>query len=348
MAVENTVSHLSPTRFAQEYATLKHQVKDAGLLERQPLYYMFKFVILLLLLSVSISLCFLLKPFGFQLLNAAFLAIITTQLGLLGHSAGHRQIFQSTRKNDIVGLIAGNLLVGLDIEWWIERHNKHHSNPNQHDVDPDVYIPIIAFAPEDLEGKSKILLSLMRYQAYFFFPMLSLALIDMHINSIRYMFKSQLRYAFAERSLLLLHFALYFGVLFYCFPIWQAIIFMVVHHILSGVYQGSIFAPNHKGMPVLEKDCKMDFMHRQVLTARNIHAHPVTDFWYGGLNYQIEHHLFPSMAQNKLREAQFIVRIFCQEHGISYYETNLWQSYHETLASLHEVTAPLRHANVLF
>jgi fatty acid desaturase len=347
MADGTTISHLSPPRFAKEYAELKHQVKDAGLLDRQPFYYMFKFIILLLLLAVSISICFFVKPFGFQLLNAAFLAIITTQLGLLGHSAGHRQIFKSTRKNDIVGLIAGNLLVGLDIEWWIERHNKHHSNPNQHGVDPDVYIPIIAFAPEDLQGKGKMLLSLMRYQAYFFFPMLSLALIDMHINSIKYMFKRDLKYAFAERLLLFLHFVLYFGLLFTCFNIWQAIIFMLVHHILSGVYQGSIFAPNHKGMPVLEKDSQMDFLHRQILTARNVYAHPVTDFWYGGLNYQIEHHLFPSMAQNKLREAQFIVRAFCREHAISYYETNLWQSYQETLSSLHEVTAPLRHARVL-
>jgi fatty acid desaturase len=318
MADGTTISHLSPPRFAKEYAELKHQVKDAGLLDRQPFYYMFKFIILLLLLAVSISICFFVKPFGFQLLNAAFLAIITTQLGLLGHSAGHRQIFKSTRKNDIVGLIAGNLLVGLDIEWWIERHNKHHSNPNQHGVDPDVYIPIIAFAPEDLQGKGKMLLSLMRYQAYFFFPMLSLALIDMHINSIKYMFKRDLKYAFAERLLLFLHFVLYFGLLFTCFT-----------------------------MPVLEKDSQMDFLHRQILTARNVYAHPVTDFWYGGLNYQIEHHLFPSMAQNKLREAQFIVRAFCREHAISYYETNLWQSYQETLSSLHEVTAPLRHARVL-
>jgi fatty acid desaturase len=339
-----TIAYLSPARFAKEYADLKHQVKGAGLLDRQPFYYMIKFILLLLLLGVSISICLFVKPFGFQLLNAAFLAIITTQLGLLGHAAGHRQIFQSTRKNDIVGLIAGNLLVGLDIEWWIERHNKHHSNPNQHDVDPDVYIPIIAFAPEDLQGKSKILLSFMRYQAYFFFPMLSLALIDMHINSIRYVLKPQIKYALAERLLLLLHFVLYFGLLFAHFPIWQAIIFILVHHILAGVYQGSIFAPNHKGMPVLEKDSQMDFLHRQVLTARNIHAHPVTDFWYGGLNYQIEHHLFPSMAQNKLREAQPIIRAFCLEHAISYYETNLWQSYQETLSSLHAVTAPLRQA----
>jgi fatty acid desaturase len=127
----------------------------------------------------------------------------------------------------------------------------------------------------------------------------------------------------AERLLLFLHFALYFGLLFSRFTLWQALVFLLTHSLLTGVYMGSIFAPNHKGMPVLEKDSQMDFLHRQVITARNIHAHPLTDFWYGGLNYQIEHHLFPSMAQNKLKEAQGLVRAFCQAHALSYYETTM-------------------------
>jgi fatty acid desaturase len=212
-------------------------------------------------------------------------------------------------------------------------------------VDPDVFIPIIAFVPEDLQGKGKLLLHLMKYQAYFFFPMLSLALLDMQIHSIEHLFQKKIKYAVAERLLIFLHVVLYVGILFSRFPIWQASVFMLAHQLLAGVYMGSVFAPNHKGMPVLEKESQLDFLHRQVITARNVYAHPLTDFWYGGLNYQIEHHLFPAMAQNKLKEAQGIVRAFCQAHAISYYETNAWQSYRETVAALHKVTAPLRKAS---
>jgi fatty acid desaturase len=95
-------------------------------------------------------------------------------------------------------------------------------------------------------------------------------------------------------------------------------------------------------MPILGKDSNMDFLHRQVLTSRNIHAHPLTDFCYGGLNYQIEHHLFPSMARNKLKEARPIIKAFCQAHAIPYYETNIFQSYKEILHHLHEIGTPLR------
>jgi fatty acid desaturase len=106
----------------------------------------------------------------------------------------------------------------------------------------------------------------------------------------------------------------------------------------------SIFAPNHKAMPLLERDSKVDFLRRQVLTSRNVIAHPITDFWYGGLNYQIEHHLFPRLPRNKLREAQPIIRGFCRDHSIAYHETSVLQSYKEILQHLHEVGAPLREA----
>ena len=344
MAEGNNAIPTSLSQANADFAELKSMMKQAGLLDKQPLYHMIKLGAVLAMLALSIAFLLLVKPFWLQLFNAAFLGIVTTQLGLLGHAAGHRQIFRSTWKNDIVGLFTGNLLVGMSIEWWIDRHNQHHSHPNQHDVDPDVFIPVIAFAPEDLIGKGPFLLNLMKYQAFFFFPMLTLASIDMQIVSIYHLLHEKVKYAVTERVFMVLHFVIYLGFLFYHFPIWQALLFIVVHQLCAGVYMGSIFAPNHKGMPVLDKDSQMDYLHRQVITARNVHAHPLTDFLYGGLNYQIEHHLFPSMAQNKLKEAQGIIKAFCHQHAIPYYETDLAQSYREILLSLHEVTASLRAA----
>ena len=338
----NTVLPTPISHFTNEYAELKYQIKEAGLLEKQPLYYVRRMALLVVLLIASIAILFFVKPFWLQILNAAFLAIITTQLGLVGHEAGHRQIFNTTWKNEIFGLFAGNLLIGLSNGWWTIRHNQHHSHPNEHDVDPDVYIPFIAFCADDLQGKGKFLLNLMKYQAYFFFPALTLAYVEMQRASIQYATQGKPKYVITERAFLALHFVCYFGILFYCLGIWHAVIFILLHHFLSGVYMGSIFAPNHKGMPVLEKNSKIDFLHRQILTARNVHAHPIVDFWYGGLNYQIEHHLFPSMPRTHLRKAQRITRAFCQAHAISYYETNMLQSYKETVVALHHVTAPLR------
>ncbi len=159
---------------------------------------------------------------------------------------------------------------------------------------------------------------------------------------IRFYFTKYKHYHTIEAVLMILHFGAYLGVLFLFLGIWQAGVFLLVHQLLSGLYLGSIFAPNHKGMPVLDKESDLGFLYRQMATARNVKAHPVTDFWYGGLNYQIEHHLFPSMPRNRLKEAQRLIKTFCQEHAIPYYETSMLESYREILQHLHQVSAPLR------
>jgi fatty acid desaturase len=117
----------------------------------------------------------------------------------------------------------------------------------------------------------------------------------------------------------------------------QAVAFVLVQQGLFGVYLGCSFAPNHKGMPVLGAEEKLDFLRRQVITSRNIRGGWLTDFTLGGLNYQIEHHLFPSMPRPSLRHAQEPVRAFCAQHGIAYHETGFFASYAQVLQHLHTV-----------
>jgi fatty acid desaturase len=319
-------------------------MKEAGLLEKQPVYYVTKVALLLVMFTLSILFLLFVHSFWLQLLNAVYLAIVTTQLGLLGHDAGHRQVFHRTWKNNALGLLAGNLLLGMSNGWWMDKHNKHHSHPNQYDLDPDIDFPIIAFGEEDLRQKGWFTQNIMKYQAYYFFPVLLLVAVDLQISGMKFLIREKVKYAVLEWLLLGLHFVCYFGLLFSHLAIWQAILFILVHQALSGLYLGSIFAPNHKGMPVLDAGSPLDFLHRQVITARNVRSHPFTDFWYGGLNYQIEHHLFPSMPRNQLKKAQTIIKPFCKARAIPYYETNCLQSYREIVRALHLVSAPLRQA----
>jgi fatty acid desaturase len=102
------------------------------------------------------------------------------------------------------------------------------------------------------------------------------------------------------------------------------------------------FAPNHKGMP--HPDGTEDYLRKQVLTSRNVTGHWLTDAAMGGLNYQIEHHLFPAMPTPNLRKVQPIVEAYCAEIGVSYESTSLIESYRQALRYLHEVGAPLRDA----
>ena len=117
---------------------------------------------------------------------------------------------------------------------------------------------------------------------------------------------------------------------------------MTVRQAVFGLYMGSAFAPNHKGMPVVPRDVTLDFLRRQVLTSRNVRGGWFTDQLLGGLNYQVEHHLFPNMPRGNLRRAQAIVRQYCAERAIQYTETSLFGSYAMALRHLHALGAPLR------
>ena len=122
----------------------------------------------------------------------------------------------------------------------------------------------------------------------------------------------------------------------------QAVAFVLVHQGLFGLYLGCSFAPNHKGMPTLTDAEELDFLRRQVLTSRNVTGSRPVDWLLGGLNYQIEHHLFPNMPRPNLRHAQPLVRAFCAHHGLPYVEASLFGSYAQAIRHLHAVGTPLR------
>jgi fatty acid desaturase len=330
---------------AKQYAELKHLVKQRGLLDRQSAYYAVKIPLTLGLLAVSVALLLIFGATWLQLLNAAFLAFAFVQVGLLAHDWGHRQFsFRTSWMNDWATIFLGNLSIGISRQWWIDKHNEHHGHPNQIDADPDIEIPLLAFEEGQALEKQGFARFVVKYQAILILPLSLLQALSLHRSSIRFLVEKKARRPLVEALAIGAHFALYFGLLFSVLEPLQAVLFVAVHRGLFGLFMVSIFAPNHKAMPVLDRDSQVGFLRRQVLTSRNVIAHPVTDFWYGGLNYQIEHHLFPGLPRNKLREAQPIIKDFCRDHAIAYHETSVLQSYREILQHLHQVGRPLREA----
>lgn len=324
-----------------EYADLRRLVQAHGLFERQPTYYAWKIALTLTLLLISVAVLLSVDAFWVQLLNAVYLGFVFTQIATLGHDIGHGQVTQRKR-GVLLGTVVVDLLVGISLSWWIERHNRHHAHPNQVDLDPDIDTPLFAlteFAPVGRESLQRLVI---RWQAYLFFPAQMLAALVLRVWSIQYLLQGKSKHAGVETVAILAHVVIYAGLLLSCLSLKQAIVFYVVSQAAFGLYIGSIFAPNHKGMLTWDKDAPLDFLRQQVLTSRNVRAHPVNDFWYAGSNYQIEHHLFPTMPRNNLRQAQQLVREFCALHAIPYCETGVLQSYREILQSLNEISVSLR------
>jgi fatty acid desaturase len=326
-----------------DFADLMRRVKAAGLLGRRRGYYWARIAVTGGLLAAGWTVFVAVGDSWWQLVVAAFLAVVFTQIGYLGHDAGHRQIFGTRRANDLVGLLHGNLAIGLSFGWWVDKHNRHHAHPNTEDKDPDIHIAAVAFTAGQAAAKrGRVTRFIARHQRYLFVPLLLLEAVQLHVSSVQAVTGRGLRNRRSEALMLGLHAAGFLAAVLLVLSPVKAIVFVVVQQALFGLYLGCSFAPNHKGMPILAADDQSDFLRRQVLTSRNVRGGWLVDFALGGLNYQIEHHLFPSMPRPNLRRSQAIVKAFCHQHGVSYCETTLWRSYAQAIRHLHDVGRPLR------
>src|SRR5580658_7761022 len=305
------------------YAQLSRQVKQAGLMDRRPGRYAWRIAAVAALLAAGWAAFVLVGDSWWQLAVAVPLAIVFTQLGFLGHDAGHRQISASRRTSYVLGILLGNLGIGMSYGWWVGKHNRHHAHPNTEDADPDIMLSVLAFTAGQAGRGRGLFRILFRWQAYLFFPLLLGEAIGLRASSIRSLAGKAGRRQLAEIVLLALHLAGYLTVVFLVLSPVRAVVFVVVQQGLFGVYLGASFAPNHKGMPILTADDNSDFLRRQVLTSRNVRGGWLTDLALGGLNYQIEHHLFPSMPSPNLRRAQPLIAEFCRQHEVPYCQASL-------------------------
>ena len=338
------VSSPAPRR-GSEYAELSRQIRQAGLLQRRPWYYLWKVTVTAVTLAAGWAAFVLVGDSWWQLAVGAFLAVVFTQVGFLGHDAGHRQIFGSRRANYMIGILLGNLGIGLSYGWWVGKHNRHHAHPNQEGADPDIMLSVLAFTEPQARAGRGLARLVFRYQAYLFFPMLFLEAFTLHVSSVRSLISRPSRYRRWESGSLALHAAGYLAAVFLVLSPARAVVFILVQQSLFGLYLGCSFAPNHKGMPILAATDRSSFLRRQVLTSRNVHRGWLTDFALGGLNYQIEHHLFPSMPRPNLRRSQPLVQEFCRQHGLPYCQSSLVGSYAQALRHLSSIGMPAGHSD---
>jgi fatty acid desaturase len=319
-----------------DFAELNRRINAAGLLRRRPAYYAVRLGLVTAALVAGWSAFFLIGASWWTLAVAVFLAVVFAQVALIAHDLAHRQVFRTNKPSSRAGLIAGNLAIGMSYGYWMDKHTKHHANPNHDDLDPDVGPGVLVWSREASRGRG----FLIRYQAFFFFPLLTLLGISLKRDSIRALRDGTVKRRGLEGTLLAVHLAGYVAALLLVLSPLQALAFLVVHQALFGVYLGLTFAPNHKGMP--HPDGTEDFLRKQVLTSRNVRGGRLVDAALGGLNYQIEHHLFPAMPTPSLRKAQPIVQAYCAEVGVAYEVTTLADSYGQALRHLHDVGAELR------
>ena len=323
----------------EDFAELSRMVRHRGLFERRGRYYAIKIPVTVGALAALAVTAVLVGDSWWNLVVAAGMAFVLAQIGFISHDAGHRQVWAHRRGNDAVGLAMANLLGGFSFRWWMTKHNRHHAFTNLDGKDPDYASGALAYTAAQVDQRTRTGKRFARIQSFTLVPLLFLEALNLHVASATAIARRRDRSALLEGALLAGHVAIFFVAPFLVLSPLRAVLFIVVTQSLLGFYLGATFLTNHVGMPTLADHGELGFLRRQVLTSRNLSGPAFTGFVFGGLDSQIEHHLFPSMPRANLRRARSLVRPYCAERRISYAEQSPWHAYREALHHLHAVGA---------
>jgi len=320
------------------YTEVADEIRRRGLLDRAYRFYALVGAGLLLGFAGCLAGFLLLGPSWLQLLIAGALGLVLTQTAFLAHEAAHKQVLAAGPANERLARALACGVVGISYSWWTTKHNRHHANPNQIGRDPDIEVDTISFVEQDAASATGLRRLITRRQGWLFFPLLTLEGLNLHRHGFQHLFGRQhVKARRIELALVAARFAAFWTPVFVLLPVGMAFAFLGVQLAVFGVYMGASFAPNHKGMPIVARDAKLDFFSKQVRTSRNVAGGWWATWLMGGLNYQVEHHLFPSMPRPHLSRARLVVREQCRALDQPYTETTLWRSYRIVVRYLNRV-----------
>jgi fatty acid desaturase len=269
-------------------------------------------------------------------LNAALLSLAVVQLGFLGHDAGHRQLVRGVRGSWALGFVLWDLLCGISVSWWEDKHRRHHRHPHVHGQDPDLY-EVFAFQAEALEGRPAWRRRVGRHQAWLFVPLVACTAAYFQGLSLVHVLRARPVGWVAELVALVLRHAAFFGLATHALGPAGATAFVLLHYGMTGLYLGAVFSCNHYGLPVLRAGADTAEPEHTLRVTRNVRTGRVGDYLFGGLNYQIEHHLQPGIPRHALREAAARTRAWCRAEGRTYHETDWQGAMRAVFAQLHAV-----------
>ena len=317
------------------YAALTQRVRDAGCFERCDASYGRRLAVLVPLFAALYASLLLVAPGLLWAGLAVATALVSVQLGIVSHDAGHRMVHRRRGLNDLWGHVGMTFACGLSFTHWRTVHDQHHRFPQDEARDPDVDYGLLfavheraARAPR--RGLRRLFLAV---QHLSFWPLGGLYAWGLRTDSVQRCLREPHRTR-VDRWVLPLHYLLWLALPLCFVPPWWALLDYLVVSTLIGVHLLAIFAPNHMGMPSLAGDHDLGYLRRQLVTTRNVTPHPVVSRLMGGLEHQIEHHLYPGIGQPQLARARRVVRAFCAEHDLPYKSTGFVEAHREVLRHL--------------
>ena len=281
-----------------------------------------------------------------QMLAGLLIAVAMSQAGWYSHDILHHQVTPSRKLNSFLGCITGSLFQGFSVQWWKDKHNTHHASTNVHGHDPDIdTLPLIAWDKLDLP-KVAVFGPLTRqwiaHQDKLLVFTMAFAQISWRMQSLLELSRLRCNHAM-EKLFLCAHYLVYGWLLHTVSVGWHhPIVLFASIEVFGGWGKAAPFVLGHSGMAVYPAGHDVSHIRLQVEGSRdvvgtNVVSQFLVNWFMGGLNFQVEHHMFPHMPRHNLHKIAGRTREICRQHNIQFTETTFIDGYRTVFQSLREL-----------
>ncbi|CAL8085966.1 unnamed protein product [Orchesella dallaii] len=320
----------------KDFQALAAELESEGLMDPNPRWFINRFLQSLLMFSCGIILSFW---FGDRSLILRAVSVVLMTLGAgqylwLGHEGGHNSVTGNPKFDRAVQKFSFGFVFGLSASSWNSTHTEHHAMPQHETKDSDLKtMPLIAFNKRLVRNPKQASKFWLHYQHLLF------VLCDTLIVTLTWKFNHHLKFVIKHKCwfdlfCMVCHYSLIpvLGIVNWLVITWLASIYILGNLILS-----------HTHLPVVEEGTKLHWVEYALLNTTNVRSSWWVDWWTGHLNYQIEHHLFPTMPEHKNKFCRDRVKAFAKKHGLPYRLCNYWEAVKSTYFNLEHVANELKH-----
>ena len=305
-----------------ELGSLRQELRLAGIFKHRELRSWLKLGVLLSVIALCVV---AISMYGWI---AAFClvpvcAVFSTAAAMMGHEGSHRSTSKSPGRNALMAYFAFPVFSGLSLLYWREKHDRlHHGHPNVEGVDPDIRPwPFVSSKGDHERATPRLRWFQRTFQKWAFWPMSTMMAIGMRRSSVIFLVQSWKKTGFTREwgqdvVAVALHYVLWLLVPALIWGPLAAFLFYLGVWAGVGVSLALVFLPAHAGLPIVLEQNK-DWVH-QLETTRNLEMPKFISYFFIGLDYQAEHHLFPKIPHQNLPLAARITRAWCEKHGVPY------------------------------
>jgi len=308
------------TTMEASLSSLRAELRDAGVFEHRELRSWLE----LAAMVVALAACLVAMAwFGWiaWLVALPIAAVLCTSIAMFAHEGSHRSFSASPTRNALLVYLVFPLFGGLGALYWRHKHDReHHANPNVEAVDPDIRpFPFVSSRADHEACGARTRWFQRNFQRWLFWPMAVLMAIGMRRSSILHLVRYRNKRERAVRIEIACLIGHYTGWLIIPCVVWGPLVGLLLYALLwggVGVCLALVFAPAHMGLPIV-RERSHDWRH-QLETTRNLELPRWISFFFIGLDYQVEHHLFPKIPHQHLPRAARITAAWCKRHGVHY------------------------------